>query len=80
MRDIEAPEIAKAFEVLTAVPEGVPPDPACSWNFMISYTQRSSVSESLAYKIHGELVKRGLTVWLDVEIPKRPGRLIARVR
>jgi hypothetical protein len=80
LHDVEAPEIAKAFEVLMAVPEGVPPESAppvaCinqpgAWDFMISYTQRSQLSESLAYKIHGELVKRGLAVWLDVEMPKR---------
>ena len=38
---------------------------------MISYTQRNAISEALAYKIHGELQQRGLSVWLDVQMAKR---------
>ena len=42
-----------------------------SWDAMISYTQRNPTAEILAVKLHGELQKRGLTVWLDVEMDKR---------
>jgi hypothetical protein len=42
-----------------------------NWDFMISYTQRNAVSETLAVKISGELRKRGKTVWLDVEMDER---------
>lgn len=38
---------------------------------MISYTQRNSTSEAMAYKIRSELIERGHTVWLDVEMAQR---------
>eukprot|EP01047_Picozoa_sp_COSAG01_P073113 COSAG01_NODE_11820_length_1853_cov_2.289624_1_plen_455_part_01 len=41
------------------------------WDAMISYTQRNPTSETLAVKLSGELQKRGLGVWLDVDMPKR---------
>ena len=42
-----------------------------AWDFMISYTQRNAASEAMAYKIRSELIERGHTVWLDVEMPQR---------
>ena len=38
---------------------------------MISYTQRNPISEALAAPIHGEMTKRGKTVWLDVKREQR---------
>ena len=42
-----------------------------NWDAMISYAQRNATSEALAYRIHGELSSRGLTVWLDVQMKVR---------
>eukprot|EP01045_Picozoa_sp_COSAG04_P004986 COSAG04_NODE_224_length_19624_cov_47.932855_21_plen_723_part_01 len=68
--------------VPAAVSEGLPPrrrrrrsgpplNPPGRWGAMISYTQRNPVAEVLAHAIHGELVRRGRDVWLDVKMAKR---------
>eukprot|EP01043_Picozoa_sp_COSAG02_P036093 COSAG02_NODE_2624_length_8398_cov_18.889505_2_plen_1247_part_00 len=41
------------------------------WDVMISYTQRNPMSEALAAHLHGELMRRGRTCWLDVKMPRR---------
>ncbi len=41
------------------------------WDIMISYTQRNSVSETLAHALYGVFVRRGLQVWLDVKMDHR---------
>lgn len=41
------------------------------WDCFISYTQRNSVSEALAVHLHGELIRRGLRVWLDIKMDRR---------
>jgi hypothetical protein len=41
------------------------------WDAMISYTQRNGTAETLAVKISSELHKRGMSVWLDVEMDRR---------
>ena len=38
---------------------------------MISYTQRSPTSETLAHALYCELRRRGLKVWLDVKMLRR---------
>ncbi len=41
------------------------------WDVMISYTQRTSVSETLAANINGELSRRGVSVWWDIKMHER---------
>eukprot|EP01047_Picozoa_sp_COSAG01_P046686 COSAG01_NODE_4404_length_5060_cov_11.077202_2_plen_1099_part_01 len=66
------PQISTAVVAAAAPsPSGAPLNEPGHWDAMISYTQRNSTSETLAVKLSGELQKRGLGVWLDVEMPKR---------
>jgi serine/threonine protein kinase/GTPase SAR1 family protein len=41
------------------------------WDCFISYTQRNSVSEAIAAHLYGELISRGLSVWLDIKMARR---------
>jgi len=75
-------EVLRRSEEAVAVASRDPPDPVSHprqspsnepghWDAMISYTQRNPTSETLAVKLSGELQKRGLAVWLDVEMGRR---------
>eukprot|EP01046_Picozoa_sp_COSAG06_P031174 COSAG06_NODE_3014_length_5960_cov_2.963146_1_plen_1145_part_00 len=78
------PELPEPVPELSPVPElqmvlhtkptserlGIKNEPG-RWDIMISYTQRNPVSETLAAHLHGEFVRRGLAVWLDIKMDKR---------
>eukprot|EP01047_Picozoa_sp_COSAG01_P058655 COSAG01_NODE_6939_length_3431_cov_3.279712_3_plen_755_part_00 len=62
------PKIPKQQPVLLAE-QGSLNEPG-HWNAMISYTQRNSGAKLLAAELYASLEKRGLSVWLDVKMPK----------
>lgn len=81
--DDEPPGIDSVFYTPGARPELRQPSPSPQvpapkprnepghWDMMISYTQRDPTSETLAHCIHGEMLQRGKTVWLDVKMATR---------
>lgn len=53
---------------LATRPDAECKNPPGAWHFMISYTQRNDRAVALVTKLEKELVHRGYTAWLDVEM------------